>query len=122
MAYEGFPPPWGALPASEYPVVRYLGNLVAGPSWSGRGVLLVSGDLTLRSGFSWDGIVLAGGLNDTSENFWIRGMLIAGLNGGGSTLTLDGFPEIFYDVCSSLDASRALAYLEPVAETWWEAR
>lgn len=122
VAWDGAPPPWGSLPPGEYPLVRYRGNLSAGPSWSGRGVLLVTGNLRPGSGFAWDGIVLAGGLDNTSENFWIRGMLVAGLNGGGTSLTLDGFPEILYDVCSVLAASRALAYFEPVGGTWWEAR
>lgn len=122
VAFDGAVPDFGALASDEYPVVRYRGSLTANSSWSGRGVLIVTGTVTFGGGFSWDGIVLAGDMADTDSLFWIRGLLVAGLNGGRPTLRLDGFPQIFYDVCSALRASASLAYLEPLSETRWEAR
>ena len=122
VEYDGVRPDFGSLPSDEYPLVRVNGDLYAGSSWSGRGVLIVTGEVDFGSGFYWDGIVMAGEVEDTDRIFWIRGMLIGGLNGGGGTLEIDGYPLIYYDVCSALDASEALAYFEPVGETWWEVR
>ena len=122
VEFDGAMPDYSTLPPDYYPLVRYQGNLVAGSSWSGRGVLLVTGNISFGTNFSWDGIVIAGSMSSTDRIFWIRGMLIAGLNGGGGPVEFDGFPVVVYDVCSALKASEALAYLEPVAGTWWEVR
>lgn len=122
IAYDGSPPNYPSLPSSEYPVVRYRGNLYAGSAWSGRGVLIVTGTLSFGGGFFWDGVVIAGNLADTNRLFWIRGMLIAGMDGSGTSISFDGYPLVFYDVCSVLAASNSLAYFEPVDGTWWEVR
>lgn len=122
IAYDGVHPNFWSLPPDEYPVVRYQGNLNAGALRSGQGVLIVTGEIRFGTGFTWDGIVLAGDMEDTDDLFWVRGMLIAGMNGGGGTLELDGYPLIVYDVCSALAASASLAYFEPLDQTWWEAR
>jgi len=122
VAYDGVRPGWGSLASDEYPVVRYQGNLSASAFWSGRGVLIVTGTIDFRTGFIWDGIIIAGEVADTDRFFWIRGMLIGGMNGGRSELEFDGYPYIFYDVCSALAASRSLAWFEPVDQTWWQVR
>jgi Tfp pilus assembly protein PilX len=122
VAYDGTKPDYSSIPSSEYPVVRYRGDLYAGSSWSGRGVLIVTGRLTFGGGFFWDGVVLAGDLADTNRLFWIRGMLVAGMNGTADWMNFNGYPLVFYDVCSALAASNALAYFEPLDGSWWEVR
>jgi hypothetical protein len=122
VEYDGVRPGWGSLASNDYPVVRWNGDLSAGSFWSGRGVLIVTGTLTPRTGFVWDGLILAGELADTDRFFWVRGMLVAGMNGARNSVTLDGFPYIFYDVCSALAASESLAYFEPLPQTWSQVR
>jgi len=121
---DEIPNQW-TLPAGEYPVIRWNGNLAVSSSHSGRGVLIVTGELSISGwGFSWDGIVLAGDMANNSSTIAyiiIEGMLIVGLDGGGS-LSLNNYigPYIYYDACHALAASNALAYWDPLEGTFWE--
>ena len=124
--YHNVFPNFGALPSDEYPVVRVSGNLSPTSTHSGRGVLIVTGTLTFGNCcFSWDGIVMAGNIGNQS-GFWgygyIRGMLIGGLDGTRNSVNLNVLlgPRVYYDVCSALSASNALAYWEPLEDTFEE--
>lgn len=117
---QTFPNFW-SLPPDEYPIVRTTQNFTANSSHSGRGVLIVPGRLSIQSGFSWEGIILAGEVGDTSwQWFVIYGMLLVGLNGTDSAFTWNGLPIIYYDVCAAIDASNSLAWFEPIAGSAWE--
>ncbi len=120
--FDGSPPNWGSIPADSFPIVRYRGNLDASWSWSGRGVLIVTGTLTFASfsAFTWDGIVLAGTLG--SMGSWdyptVRGMLIGGLNAANGNATIRG--DFQYHSCNAYKANRALSYLEVIDNTLFE--
>lgn len=117
---DGSPPNFGAIPADSYPVVRATGNLNAGSSWAGRGVLIVPGDFGTGNNFDWDGIVLAGGAGRIDgPGSTIDGLLIVGLDDSIASLTIDR-TTITYHYCHALAAMRSLAYLEPLEQTWWE--
>lgn len=121
--YHDVIPNFGTLPADEYPIVRVSGNLRPTAGHSGRGVLIVPGTLDLQTfGFYLEGIILAGDIASSSGVFGfssIRGMLIGGLDGTSNSLDLRLVfgPSIAYDVCSTLAASNALAYWEPLENT-----
>ncbi|NJD20856.1 MAG: hypothetical protein FIA95_16425, partial [Gemmatimonadetes bacterium] len=64
--FEDYFPNFATLPADSFPTVRFNGNRTL--SWtSGRGVLIVTGRLTLSWFFDWDGIILAGSLGDVAS-------------------------------------------------------
>jgi hypothetical protein len=119
--FDGAPPDWDDLDEDSFPIVRYQGDLSATSTWSGRGVLIVTGTLTPSWGFSWDGIVLAGAM---AANAWyyppvIEGMLIAGLNGANSSMTLQS-GIYYYHSCNAYAANKSLSYLEVLDNTLFE--
>jgi Tfp pilus assembly protein PilX len=66
---------------ANWPVVYTNGNLsLSGGSTDGKGILIVTGDLTLNGSYKWDGIVLVGGVITSNGNNTIQGAIITGLN------------------------------------------
>ena len=48
-----------------------------GSSWNGRGVLIIDGELDSTSSWQWDGIVLAGEIDDIRVlQTWVGGELV----------------------------------------------
>lgn len=117
--FQGSYPSWASLPSDSFPIVRFIGNHTTG-SASGRGVLIVTGTLTMNSVFSWRGIILAGAVaNVGSFNYpSVEGMLIAGLNASNPNVTLRGTFQ--YHSCNAYAANRSLSYLEVVSGTLFE--
>ncbi len=122
VEFDGSPPSWSSLPSDSFPIVRYVGDLSANWAWAGRGVLIVTGELTMKSGFTWNGIVLAGELGDVTG--WsfpnVNGLLIGGLNGTDGSVKLES-GWFYYNSCYAQDADRSLSYLDPVDNTVFEA-
>jgi len=115
------------IPADSFPVVRFTRNTTARLSQSGRGVLIVEGNLTPRSGFSWRGIVLAEDITPQTSGFFfwnklysLQGLVVTGLGGGGGTWTVTDYGTISYDRCDAYAAGRSLGYFRPVDDAWWE--
>jgi len=67
---------------AEWPVVRVDGDLAvpAGAAASGKGILIVTGNMTISGSRTWDGLILVGGTFLSEGNNTIRGALITGLN------------------------------------------
>jgi hypothetical protein len=120
MEFENTPPDFGSLPADSFPIVRYTGDLGASSYWNGRGVLIVTGTFDPFDGFHWDGIVLAGAVDDIIEGR-VHGMLIAGLNGPNPQPVVDFRMENEYDSCRVYQANESLSYLELMEHTVFEA-
>jgi len=121
VEFDGSPPTWASLPADSFPIVRFVGDLSANWAWSGRGVLIVTGRLTMQSGFTWNGIVLAGELGDVPSWAYptVRGLLIGGLDGTDDAVQLrSGW--FYYNSCYAYAADKALSYLDPVDNTVFE--
>lgn len=120
--FDGVPP--SGIPSDSFPVVRYQGDLLASSYWSGRGVLIVTGKLSLWSGFHWGGIILAGEMDpvgawSSSYGPIINGMLIGGLNGPNPDVRIES--GVFdYNSCNVYAADRSLSYLEVVPHTLYE--
>ena len=120
MEFENSLPNFGSIPSDSFPIIRYTGDLGAGSSWNGRGVLIVTGMFDPFSNFHWDGIVLAGAVDDIIQGR-IHGMLVAGLNGPNPDAVVDFRMENEYDSCRVYRANESLSYLELIENTVFEA-
>jgi hypothetical protein len=121
--------PW---PAGGAPGDPWPGILVDLPSFqvdagrSGRGALVVTGDLLLGDGFRWEGLLLVGGALRTQGAATITGGVVTGLAGdaGGSPPVArlgPGAVSIRYDACAVARAGRFAATLAPAPGSWWDA-
>jgi hypothetical protein len=119
--FENVEPNWATIPSDSFPVIRITGSF-SGDSWDpGRGVLIVTGELNSGDDFYWDGIVLAGALEDDQEGH-IDGMVVGGLNAQNpdNTVVFDEGGWVRYYSCTAWDANESLSYLELLSDTEWE--
>ncbi len=73
-------PSFGSLPVDEWPTIYVDGNITLGPGDSGRGTLVVRGNLEMDGSFVWDGLVLIGGYLSSNGFQTVQGATITGLN------------------------------------------
>jgi len=111
---------------SSWPVI-YVDN--PGTNYSlpdtGRGTLIVRGNLTISGSRSWDGIVLVGGTLTSNGNNKVRGATITGLNVkiGETPPENDvgnGNKAFVYDSCNVRDAMQGQASLRILENTWFD--
>ena len=114
------PPNFSSLPADSFPIVRFQGDLAPASSWSGRGLLVITGEFNSRSGFDWKGIVLAGSTDDGLDGD-VEGMMVLGLDGPNPYSDIDVRMDVEYNACYVYAANRTLSYLELVDNTIFEA-
>lgn len=123
--YEGTLPNFGSLDPGSFPVIRVTGDFFPSAAESGRGVLIVTGDLGIpaNSGWQWKGIVMTGGLRDfgPESNFLLEGMLVAGQGSPMNNWDMDN-GRILYHSCYVSWAGASLAHLSAVYGGWWEKR
>ncbi|MCG6986844.1 MAG: hypothetical protein LJF06_01470 [Gemmatimonadetes bacterium] len=112
VEFDGSPPDWASIPADSFPVVRYVGDLSATSTWAGHGVLIVTGTLTMGTGFTWQGIILAGSVADVgSDAPVVQGTLVGGLNGSTGPVTFQS-GTYWYNSCDVSAADMSLSYLD----------
>lgn len=117
--YDGVWPNFGALPVDSFPIVRMSGWVYA--NQVGRGVLIIDGMFDPGTGFEWDGIVLAGLVDDYIEGD-IRGMLIGGLWYDNTYTNVQQYGgDVHYYSCNVYAANETLSYLELVDGTVFES-
>ena len=109
-----------ALPADSFTVTRFTTPVTAPFGACGRGVLIVDGGFLPADGFTWDGVILAGHIETTTNDFTINGMVIGGLDGGGTLTTFYDASYVYYNRCNAFDAGRRLSHFELIGSTWWE--
>ena len=109
-----------ALPADSFTVTRFNGNVTAPNGACGQGVLIVTGNFLADVGFQWDGILLAGYIVDTTNDYRIDGLVVGGLDGNGTDTALRNDTHIDYHRCYAFQAGKRLSHFEPVGSTWWE--
>ncbi len=114
---------WGdpapATPCGSYRPIVYVDGDLTLIGGSGQGVLLVGGDLDIRGGFSFAGLILVGGsLRTGSGAARIRGMVQAGLTGGGS-VRLGGRAHVAYSQCAVDLALLASGRPVPIGSRGW---
>ena len=118
--YENTWPSCG-LPSDSFTVTRFTGNLSAPSTACGRGVLIVTGNLTPGHNFYWDGIILAGYVVSTFNDFRIYGLLVGGMDNAGLQTDYNNDTWVRYDRCKAFKAGRRLSHFRPVGATWWES-
>ena len=69
---------WNTMQWANWPVVKVNGDLELPDN--GKGILVVTGNLTVSGSRRWDGLVLIGGTLTSNGNNTIEGAIISGLN------------------------------------------
>jgi hypothetical protein len=119
-------PSFASLPADEWPVIYVDGNASVSPSNSGRGTLIVTGNLEMNGTFTWDGAVLVGGYITSNGYQIVQGATVSGLNMllGESVPSTDignGNKVFKYHSCYLKQATQAaFGGLAAVPGTWSE--
>ena len=110
----------GALAAAtEFPTIRVDGDFRAYDTNSGRGLLVVTGNLQFYDNFTWDGAILAGSVTGSSARFTVNGTLLTGFSGAQSGVNIEN-ATIRYNSCKVVAAAQGIAMLSPLSNTWWE--
>jgi hypothetical protein len=114
-------PNWASLPADSFPVVRVTNASFTGAGWNGRGVLIVTGELDVVSSFYWDGIILAGAIDDIHEGH-VDGMVVGGLSAQNpkTPVVFESGGWVRYYSCNVWDANESLSYMELLPDTEYE--
>lgn len=98
-----------------------------GPGHSGKGLLIVFGDLITNGNFSWDGVIVVGSQLTMKGTEDVRGAVATGLNAklglpvGESDLGVDelaGNTKLQYNSCLVTSAMTALGSLRAYQNTW----
>ena len=121
-------PNFAAIAADSFPVIRMNGNYTL--NQAGRGALIVTGFFYQEEFMDWDGIILAGRINNatslirtTGNTARLRGVLVAGLDGiqnfGWPDLLVERL-EVLHNPCYVRKANRSLAYLTLVDGSRWD--
>ncbi|HYC31889.1 MAG TPA: prepilin-type N-terminal cleavage/methylation domain-containing protein [Gemmatimonadales bacterium] len=114
----------GAAQMNNWPVIFANGNLsLNGGTTDSKGILIVTGNLTMGGSFHHDGIVLVGGTRTSNGNNQIQGAVITGLNvklgqSVGQTAIGNGNKTFQYNSCNISSALGALGSLQPVRNGW----
>lgn len=115
------PDRWPALRGDSY--VRISGPGSLGADASGRGALVVEGDLTLGHGFGWRGLILVGGALILTGDVSLRGTVASGLAGGpGVVADFGGHRlDLRFDACAvAAAAERLTPPAAAIPGTWYE--
>jgi hypothetical protein len=92
------------------------------PGYQPRGMLIVSGHLTLNGSVGWDGVLLVGGDIVSNGNNGVAGATISGLNVKLGTYepasTANGTKTYIYDSCEVSRATTAAGALVTLKNTW----
>lgn len=107
-----------------YPIVYVSGDVPDLPN--GRGLLVVSGSLTMNGTTTWDGIVLVGGSVTANGNDDVEGAVLSGLNllinptPIGAAALGNGTKIIQYNSCEVTKALAGTHALVPRRGTWMD--
>lgn len=109
--------------STYYPIIRVNGNFAL-PS-SGKGMLIVTGNLTISGSVGWKGVLLVGGSLTSNGNNGIQGATVSGLN---VKLGLDvpptdpsianGTKQYNYNSCEVAKATTTMGALVTLRNTW----
>jgi hypothetical protein len=106
---------------NSYPTIKVTGNYAL-PT-SGRGLLIVTGDLTINGALHWDGVILVGGTLIANGNDVVDGAVMSGLNELlGQSVPVqaigNGDKTFQYDACKIANAMSAFGALVPFTNAW----
>lgn len=110
---------------NAWPVIRVNGDLPDLPASGGKGILIVTGNMTWNGSpeRTWEGLILVGGSLTANGNGHIYGALVTGLNvKTGATVGLNdlgnGNKDYQYDSCALSRALGQIGSLERVRNGW----
>jgi hypothetical protein len=115
-------PTWPtATQMNDWPITRVNGDLTL-PS-DGKGILIITGNLTISGGNQWDGLVLVGGTITSNGNNKVYGATVSGLNiktgaAVGVTTVANGNKNFQYDSCDLARALGRVGSLQRVRNGW----
>jgi Tfp pilus assembly protein PilX len=120
IAFPGGTWPSFASP-TYYPVIMVTGDMTL-PT-GGRGLLIVTGDVTMTGSEAWDGVILAGNHLISNGNNTVTGAVVTGLNVklGMPVAPNDignGTKVFRYNSCSIASALQAYWRLMPYRNAW----
>lgn len=125
LSRDGFPD-FGSLGADEWPLILIdQASFSMTPPQSGRGTLVVQGDLTLNGNVRWDGLILVGDELESNGLQHVAGAVVTGLNlllgqtAEESNLG-NGNWDYRYHSCNVLAALKAIGSLIEEPGTWFE--
>ena len=118
-------PAWpDAAQMLNWPVIRVNNNGGADfslPS-SGKGILIVTGNMTISGSRDWEGVILVGGWLRSNGNNTTRGATIAGLNvklgQAVGVSDMNGNKDFQYDSCALTRALGHIGSLQRVRNAW----
>jgi len=117
------PAPWPPVMSSNYAVGYVVGDVTI-PAGQRRGMLVVTGNVTLAASAHWDGIILAGGqLFPNASGAIVHGMVVTGLNiARGIPVAPDtiqpGGVHIQWTWCYTQSSVNSLSALVPLKGAW----
>lgn len=121
-------PDFSSMPADEWPVI-YIdnqgGEYTVGPGHSGRGTLVVRGDLKMDGSFNWKGPIMIGGALTTDGFQHVEGGITSGFNvllgeAVAQSTIGNGSKEILYHSCNNMAAMQHTATFVKDPGTWAE--
>ena len=110
--------------STYYPIVRFNGDMVL-PS-SGRGMLIITGSLTINGNTGWKGVIMVGDDITSNGNNGIEGATVSGLNtkigtyhpGDIDPSTANGTKQYNYNSCEVAKATTTMGALVTLRNTW----
>jgi len=106
--------------STYYPIIRVNGDFTL-PS-DGKGMLIVTGHLTISGSTGWKGVLLVGGDLTSNGNNGVQGATVSGLNVKLGTYvpssTANGTKEYNYNSCEVAKANTTMGALVTLRNTW----
>ena len=115
-------PSWPtAAQMNNWPTVRINGD-VAMPG-TGKGILIVTGNLTISGAQNWDGLVLVGGTVTSNGNNTLAGAVVSGLNiklgmAVPKSAIANGNKNFRYDSCNLTRALGKIGSIQRIRNGW----
>jgi hypothetical protein len=123
VEYDDRWPAFASLGEMVFPAIRVKGDFAPTAGESGRGLLIITGTLSIPDGsqWEWQGIVLAWDLADVGPNtgFAVEGLLVAGQGSSMRNWDMDSGRVVFHS-CHAFRSGMAVGRLVPVPGTWFQ--
>jgi hypothetical protein len=113
-----------AAQMANWPVILVNGDLsLSGSETNGKGILIVTGNLTMGGSWQHDGIVLVGGVLVSNGNNTIQGAVMTGLNiklgiAVPQVAIANGNKTFQYNSCSIASALKQIGSVRRVRNAW----
>jgi hypothetical protein len=106
--------------STYYPIIRVNGDF--SPPSSGKGMLIVTGNLVMNGSVGWKGVMLVGNDITSNGNNAVEGATISGLNVKLGTYvpasTANGTKQYNYNSCEVAKATTTMGALVTLRNTW----